>query len=39
MNALSLNNRSAIRISGKDSQHFLQGLITGDIRKTTAHQA
>ncbi|MCH7807371.1 MAG: folate-binding protein YgfZ [Proteobacteria bacterium] len=39
MNALSLNNRSVIRISGKDSQHFLQGLITGDIRKTTAHQA
>ena len=39
MNALSLNNRSVIRISGKDSQHFLQGLITGDIHKCTAGKA
>lgn len=39
MNALRLNNRNVIRISGKDSEHFLQGLITGDIHKTTADQA
>jgi len=39
MKALPLQNRSAIRISGKDAEAFLQGLITNDIHKATPSEA
>lgn len=36
---ISLANRSVIKISGADSQKFLQGLITNDINKVTENNA
>lgn len=35
-NGLILKDRSLLAVSGKDAQHFLQGLISGDIHKVTA---
>jgi len=39
MNTLCLTGRNIIRISGGEAEHFLQGLITGDIHKVTAEAA